>query len=207
MHLIFTTIIAVIALLVLKIHNNTNTNKEGFPFLLAALAAAGGGAAGGALSFKKSGAIWSNGSRPANVVSFYKDTNFAGKRKDYAAGAIQNSLSKGKFGIGALDKENDTYSSLQVPAGLQVQVWADNDAKGATYTFNTGDYPNLVQYGFHDNISSLKVYGTTTSKCNPSGSQFTTRVLNNGVWVCPSGWTDTQCYWTDGINGPKQCSK
>lgn len=201
MHLIFTAIIAIVALLVLKNHNN----KEGFPFLLA-LAGLGGGAAGGGAAFMKSGAIWSGGDRPANVVSFYKDTNFAGKRKDYPAGAVQNSLSKGKFGIGAIDKENDTYSSLQVPAGLQVQVWADNDAKGATYTFNAGDYPNLANYKFHDNISSLKVFATK-SKCNPTGSQFTTRVLTNGVWTCPSGWTDTQCYWTDGSNGPKQCSK
>jgi len=201
MHLIFTSIIAILALLALKNHNN----KEGFPFLLAALGAGAGAAGGGGLAFMKSGAIWSGGDRPGNVVSFYKDTNFAGKRKDYLAGAVQNSLSKGKLGTG-IDKENDTYSSLQVPAGLQVQVWADNDAKGPTYTFGAGDYPNLNQYGFHDKISSLKVFATA-SKCNPVGSQFTTRVLTNGTWTCPAGWTDTNCHWTDGSNGPKQCSK
>lgn len=181
-------------------------DKEGFPWLVLGAAAALGGGSAGALSFMKSGAVWSSGARPANVVSFYKDAYFQGPRKDYALGATQNSLSKGKFGVG-IEKENDTYSSLQVPLGLQVQVWADNDGKGKTATFTAGSYPNLATYGFHDNISSLKVTANAT-KCNPPAglnTQFTTRVLTNGVWKCPSGWTDTNCSWTDGINGSKQC--
>lgn len=104
----------------------------------------------------KSGAKWSSGTAGSNVVSFYKDINFAGPRKDYPIGAVQNSLSKGVFGLGG-NKENDTYSSLKVPAGMQVQVWVDNDQKGATYTFPPGDYPDLRIQGFHDNISSLVV--------------------------------------------------
>jgi hypothetical protein len=108
-------------------------------------------------SFLKSGAKWSKGTAPGGVVSFYKDTFFSGPRKDYPVGTAQASLSKGVFGLG-LDKENDTYSSLQVPQGLNVQVWEHNDYVGNNRVFTAGDYPDLRQFGFHDNISSLKVW-------------------------------------------------
>lgn len=141
----------VVAVFLLIVHP---THRENFPWLLAGLAAGGAGAGG--LGYMKSGAIWSSGSRPPNVVSFYKDVNFGGPRKDYPVGAVQNSLSKGKLGMG-VDKENDTYSSLQVPPGMQVQVWEHNDKKGATYVYGPGAYPNLNAQGFHDKISSLVV--------------------------------------------------
>lgn len=195
------TVAAAVVALFMLLHHHT---KDGFFPLLIAATAAGGAGAGG-LAFMNSGAKWSSGGRSANVVSFYKDTNFAGQRKDYPNGAVQNSLSKGKLGMG-LDKENDTYSSLQVPPGLQVQVWKDNDAKGETATFPPGSYSNLQQFGFHDNISSLKVTATST-KCNAIGNQFTPRVNVNGAWKCPEGWTDTGCDWVDGVGGMRQCSR
>lgn len=108
-------------------------------------------------TFTKSGAKWSKGTKPGGVVSFYKDIQFGGGRKDYPPGTAQASLSKGVFGLG-LDKENDTYSSLQVPQGLNVQVWADNDYSGDNKVFPAGDYPDLRDHGFHDKISSLKVW-------------------------------------------------
>ena len=202
-------VLALIVVLAIAAVLRTPTHKEDFPFLLVGALAAAGGAGAGGLSFMSSGAKWSSGARPGNVVSFYKDINFQGARKDYALGAVQNSLSKGKFGIGLYDKENDTYSSLQVPPGLQVQVWADNDAKGQMTTFTAGGYSNLGEFGFNDKISSLKVTANA-SKCNPPGglnTQFTTRVLTNGVWKCPLGWTDTGCSWEHGANGKKQCSR
>ena len=108
-------------------------------------------------SFLNSGAKWSKGTQPGGVVSFYKDTHFSGPRKDYPPGTAQGSLSKGVFGLG-LAKENDTYSSLQVPQGLNVQVWEHNNYVGNNKVFPAGTYPDLRQHGFHDNISSLKVW-------------------------------------------------
>lgn len=190
---------AVLAFLLLAQH------RENFlPLVVAAMAGAGAGGAA-TTGFMLSGAKWTSGNRPDNVVSFYKDTNFAGKRKDYGNGAVQNSLSHGVFGAG-VNKENDTYSSLKVPPGLQVQVWKDNDAKGFSAVFPPGEYPNLDAFGFHDNISSLKVT-TTGTKCYVSGTRFTPRELSNGSWKCPSGWKDTGCDWVDGIGGYRQCSQ
>ena len=177
--------------------------KEEFPFLLAAVGLGAGGAGG--FAAMKSGAKWSAGARPQNVVSFYKDALYMGPRKDYGVGAVQNSLSKGRLGTG-IDKENDTYSSLIVPPGMQVQVWEHNNATGKTGVFTPGMYPNLAHYGFNDNISSLKVTANAT-RCNAIGTQYTTRVLTNGVWTCPQGFTDTNCHWTDGVNGPRQCTR
>jgi hypothetical protein len=191
---------------------------EGFPFLaLGALAAAGAG--GGGVSFMRSGAIWSTGGRPAGVVSFYKDANFAGPRKDYASGAVQNSLSKGKFGLGK-DKENDTYSSLQVPNGMKVQVWEHNDKKGATYTYGPGDYPNLGAQGFNDKISSLEVSGSAVvdtpeaARCRSAASGAGDYALRQERpnqtpwWQCPKGWVDTGCDWGMGAEyEQRQCRK
>jgi hypothetical protein len=202
------------AVLVMVMH----PRQEGFPFLFLGALAAGAGAGGGGLAFMKSGAIWSKGGRPASVVSFYRDPNFGGPRKDYASGAVQNSLSKGKFGLGK-DKENDTYSSLQVPNGMKVQVWEHNNKEGATLVYGPGNYANL--YGFNDKISSLEVSGSAASldtpetlKCRQQAAaagQYSLRQAFPGqdpYWQCPSGWVDTGCTWGMGTDfEQRQCRK
>ena len=158
MHLWALAITAVVALIFLRIQ------KEPFlPLLLLGGAAAGGAGVGGAIVFQKllPGAKWSKGPRPANVVSFYMDANFKGPRRDFVLGSVQASLSKGF--ARTLNKENDTYSSLQVPAGMVVQAYADNDFRGVSKVYPTGDYPSFGD--FNDTISSFKVLpaGTATN--------------------------------------------
>jgi hypothetical protein len=95
-------------------------------------------------------------------VAVYQDTNFVGGFRKYVAGATQNSLSKGLFGTG-LFKENDTYSSILVPNGLQLTVFQDDGLKGANAVLGPGKYPNLAalpQGNWNDRISSLVVTPT-----------------------------------------------
>jgi hypothetical protein len=154
---------AVVATLVVLHHDR----REPFlPLLLAGLAA-GGAAGGGAFAFMKSGAMWSKGPVPPNVVSVYKDFNFTGPRRDYPVGTIQNSLSHGKFGISALDSENDTYSSVVVPDGLQAVLFEHNDLRGRSVVLGPGRYPDLRQQNFDNLASSLKVIPANVAANEP----------------------------------------
>ena len=49
------------------------------------------------------------------------------------------------------------------------------------------------------------------STCNPADDdayEFKRREQKDGAWVCPDGWTDTGCGWSDGsVLGEKQCRK
>jgi hypothetical protein len=49
------------------------------------------------------------------------------------------------------------------------------------------------------------------STCNPGGDdayEFKRREQKDGNWVCPDGWSDTGCGWSDGsVLGEKQCQK
>ena len=117
-------------------------------------------ALGGALAgFMTSGAKWSEGAIPANHVSFFKDANFKGPRRDFPAGTEQRSLSKGMFGLNikgmSMNAENDTYSSIIVPPGLQASAYADFNYQGLSQVYKAGKYANLG--AVNDAISSLKV--------------------------------------------------
>lgn len=147
--------------------------KENFPFLaLAAVGAATAGTGAAGFSFLKSGRI-SNGvgkgpgaednGSPFNMngsfAAFYADVDFKGPYRSYSLGVEQNSLSKGKFGLG-WQKENDTYSSAIVPNGLKVIAYQDNDRKGPSITLGPGKYSNLGSLNegnWNDRISSLVV--------------------------------------------------
>jgi len=90
-----------------------------------------------------------------NHARFYKDANFTGRYRDFPVGTYQRSLSKGFLGI---NKENDTYSSIVVGAGLKVTVYEHNDFQGHWIRI-TGPYKlaNLNPWKMNDRISSLKV--------------------------------------------------
>ena len=105
----------------------------------------------------KSGAKWSTGAIPPNHVSFFKDANFKGPRRDFPAGTEQRSLSKGLFGIKYVNAENDTYSSAIVPAGLHAIAYADFNYQGKSIVLKAGRYPNLGTFLLNDAVSSLKV--------------------------------------------------
>lgn len=128
-------------------------HEEKFLPLLGLGAAGAGGAVGVML---KSGAKWSSGARDVSKVSFYKDKNFQGPRRDFGLGTVQNSLSKGYLRSG-VNKENDTYSSAIVPDGMEVVVYADNDLRGRSYVLKAGQHPDLGAYQFDDIISSFKI--------------------------------------------------
>lgn len=127
------------------------------------------------------GAGWESGLRSNNVVSFYKDVNFTGGRRDYHIGSVQASLSSGFLRTG-INKENDTYSSLIVPEGMVVQAFADDHFSGTMKTYPTGGYPRLDD--FNDKISSLKVVSAPSSLYpasfysdrNFQGLRYTTQV-------------------------------
>ena len=128
-----------------------------FPLLFAGLAAAGAGAgaAGTAVGFNP-GAGWSTGAMPTNAVSFFRDPDFKGPRRDFAAGAEQRSLSAGFLRVSG--KENDTYSSVIVPPGLQVTIYKNNSFQGASAgPIKPGRYSSLAQFGLDNAVSSLKV--------------------------------------------------
>lgn len=201
------------AILVLIAHPRV----EGFPFLLLAAAGAAGAGGAGGISWMRSGALWSKGARPPNAVSFYKDGDLKGPRRDFLTGTLQKSLSKGKFGLGR-DKENDTYSSVQVPPGMYVHAYEHNDFKGQYWGFGPGNH-NLAQYGAEDKISSFKIEGTAsvdpaTAACQKAASgsaDYSLRIANPGknpYWVCPPGSTDTGCSWGMGADYEKrQCRR
>jgi hypothetical protein len=139
-------LIVVVAFLVVFRHD-----KEGFlPLVI-----------GGAYAYNKSGATWSKGPRPENLVSVFKDGNFEGYRRDYTLGTVQNSLSKGRLGSG-WQKENDTYSSAIVPAGLELVLYEHENLQGRSLTLKAGSYASFPN-NFNDMTSSLKVVAAGTT--------------------------------------------
>jgi len=190
----------------------TLTSDEfAIPFLVPLLGGVASGAAGAGvkMAIGNSGALWTEGERPEGVVSFFKDTNFNGPRRDFMVRHhVQNSLSKGHLGLG-INKENDTYSSAIVPEGATVYVYEHNDKKGREARLPPGRYKSFGG-GWNDTISSFEIIpepkGCKVSDIDPN-YQYTTRVLSNGRWVCPSGWQDTGCTWGHTERERLQCAK
>lgn len=182
----------------------------GIPLLLPILGGVASGAAGAGvkMAFGNSGALWSKGPRPKGVVSFYKDTNFNGPRRDFPIRPhVQNSLSKGHLGLG-MNKENDTYSSAIIPEGVIVLAYEHNDRKGRRLFFSPGRWKNFGKW--NDKISSFEIIpenpGCTVNRFDEPYT-YTRRQLKNGKWVCPSGWTDTGCTWGHTLRETLQCKK
>lgn len=182
-----------------------------FPLLipLAGGIASGGAASGTKFAIGNSGAKWSAGERPSNMVSFYKDANFNGSRRDFPIDRhhIQDSLSKGHLGLG-LNKENDTYSSLIVPEGAVVIAYKDAGRKGGRMYFPPGQFPNLGN-GWNDVISSFEIIpetpGCTVGYPDPN-YHYGTRTWDGSKWQC-GDWEDTGCTWGHTERERLQCRK
>lgn len=74
---------------------------------------------------------------------------------DYGGSGV--SLTPGSYALSsllALGVDNDWVSSLWVPAGLQVQLFSDDNFGGSVLTFTAND-PSLLSFGANDTTSSV----------------------------------------------------
>jgi hypothetical protein len=180
-----------------------------FPLLVPLLGGvvSGGAAAGTRMAIGNSGALWSSGERPNDVVSFYKDANFNGSRRDFPIHAhhIQDSISKGTLGF--VNKENDTYSSVIVPEGASVIAYWDAGRKGKVTHFPPGRYASLGEW--NDKISSFEIIpeakGCTERQRDPNYN-YGLRIYDGSKWHCGS-WQDTGCTWGHTNRERLQCKK
>ncbi len=81
-----------------------------------------------------------------NFVTLYEDCNYKGK-KSY--------LEPGTYSLYAMKIDNDKLSCMQIPPGMKVTIYADNNFKGASKTF----YNNItcLEGEWNDMASSLVV--------------------------------------------------
>lgn len=85
----------------------------------------------------------------APKTTLYANCNFGGTQVAFAPGEYDTMRSF----------PNDALSSLRVPPGFAVTLFADTKFGGASKTV-TGDVPCLVSQGFNDKTSSFKYYAT-----------------------------------------------
>jgi alpha-L-fucosidase len=83
-------------------------------------------------------------------VTFYQDYNFAGNTVTLTAGNYTQSQ------LVAAGIPNDSVSSIRVPSGLQVVVYANDNFSGSNWTF-TADNANFGSAGCNDVMSSVKI--------------------------------------------------
>ncbi|WP_192350450.1 hypothetical protein [Algoriphagus sp. Y33] len=53
--------------------------------------------------------------------------------------------------------KNDSITSMKVPEGARVILYSDSELKGKSKEFRSGEYSNLVHFGFQDNVSSVQI--------------------------------------------------
>jgi hypothetical protein len=73
---------------------------------------------------------------------------------DYQGGVSE--LGVGDYNINAMGIANDIISSVRVPSGLKVILYEHGDFQGKTVEL-TSDAPCLVNQGFNDVVSGIKV--------------------------------------------------
>ena len=109
------------------------------------------------------------------VAYAYKDCNYGGyvtalKTGDYTLAQLQN--------MGVL---NDDISSMKVSSGYEVQVYWDDNFSGSSITI-TADNACLVDEGWNDKVSSLKVRATGTART----AQSTALATDNKLIIYPN---------------------
>jgi len=87
------------------------------------------------------------------VVTVYKDVNYLGDSQKYGVGSYTLSQMQTN-GTG-----NDSISSIEVSQGYSVTLYQEDNFQGHSIT-KTGDYPNLVDDNWNDEVSSMKVEKT-----------------------------------------------
>ncbi len=88
------------------------------------------------------------------LIQFYTNSNFGGQHQTLAATGPETGYNQPFF-------DNDSISSIIVPAGAKVILFADVDYKGSKTEFEPGVYPNLKTYGWNDKVSSVKLLAPT----------------------------------------------
>jgi alpha-L-fucosidase len=83
-------------------------------------------------------------------VTFYKDYNYAGNAVTLTEGNYTMSQ------LTAAGIANDSVSSIKVPNGMQVEVYADDNFNGNKWIF-TADNPNFGSTGCNDVMSAVKI--------------------------------------------------
>ncbi len=97
-----------------------------------------------------------------NQVIFYEHTNWGGHSMSFDLDQSAADLTKWKFNASSTNW-NDKISSIKVGRDVKVTVYKDINYKGDKITLlgtgsgGAGDFPNLVNIGWTDKISSLKV--------------------------------------------------
>ena len=97
-----------------------------------------------------------NNNNNSGVATFYKDCNYGG----YAV-----SLPEGNYNVGDLNAKgilNDDISSIRVNSGYEVLLYWDGNFAGSTLLVG-GDNSCLVNNGWNDQASSLRVRKTTST--------------------------------------------
>lgn len=97
-------------------------------------------------------------------ITFYDDINFNGG--EYNVGTGQNgrmndyntSFWAGFVGNCSSGPCNNVISSIRIPRGYRVTLYDDFDYRGESITFTT-DQPNLLNVGWNDRASSIKIEG------------------------------------------------
>jgi alpha-L-fucosidase len=87
-------------------------------------------------------------------ATFYQDYDYAGTSVSLGAGNYTQSQ------LAAAGIADNSISSVRVPSGIQVQVFADDNFGGSSWTF-TADTPNFGTAGCNDVMSSVKITDTT----------------------------------------------
>lgn len=78
--------------------------------------------------------------------------------KEFDYSGTSQTLHPGLYNLGDLTIGNDALSSLQIPSGWTVTIYADANFGGSTLSF-MGSVPSLVPYGWNDRASSIRVEG------------------------------------------------
>lgn len=84
---------------------------------------------------------------PPKRAQFFEHCNYQG---------WSSTLGVGNYDIGSMGIGNDSISSVRVPAGLRVVLYEHAGFQGRAVTL-TGDAPCLVNQGFNDAASSIRV--------------------------------------------------
>ena len=98
----------------------------------------------------KSGGGTTNPPTPTNGATFYADINYGGKAVTLGVGNY--TLSQ----LNAAGIPNDWMSSLQVPSGWTVEVYANDNFGGTKWTYTASS--SWVGDAVNDKMSSVKIY-------------------------------------------------